>query len=482
MFLLRYWNRTNNNEALNMVEQTLTNMRHGGLFDQIGYGFHRYSTDQKWLVPHFEKMLYDQAMLIMAYTEAWQATNNNLFRQTAQEIIEYVLRDLQDSDGAFYSAEDADSEGEEGKFYLWSISEIRDLLPAADAELAIEVFNMTEEGNYEDEATRQRTGKNILHLSKPIVDLAEERNLSKEQLSLKLQNIRTTLLEAREHRVRPLLDDKILTDWNGLMIAALAKAGRAFDESSYINEAKRSLSFINKTLLSEKQLLHRYRDDEAAIHAHADDYSFLIWGLYELYESTFETEFLKQALNLQEDFIANFWDEETGGFFFTAHKSEKLLGRTKEVYDGALPSGNSIAMLNLLRLGRITGNTDWEQKADSMNKLFSSQVSQAPTGFGQLLQALDFELGISYEVTIAGKKAASDTQKMLKTLYHSFSPNKVVVLNDPDDSEINKLAPYTKNQAMKNGKATAYVCENYSCKAPTNDPKIMLKELTSPSN
>ena len=481
MLLLRYWNQSQNDQALQIVEKTLTNMRRGGIYDQVGYGFHRYSTDQQWLVPHFEKMLYDQAMLIMAYTEAWQATGKELYRQTAEEIIQYVLRDLQDSEGAFYSAEDADSEGEEGKFYVWSIDEIREALPAADAELAIEVFNMTEEGNYEDEATRQKTGKNIPHLTKSFTELAEERDLSKKKLLEKIEKIRTTLLEAREKRVRPLLDDKVLTDWNGLMIAALAKAGRAFDKQSYIEEAKRALSFINEKLVDGETLLHRYRDGEAAIHAHADDFAFLIWGSRELYESTFEIPFLKQAVELQKEFIDQFWDNEHGGFFFTSHNSEELLGRTKEVYDGALPSGNSVAMQNLLTLGRITGNTDWEQKADTMNKLFSEQVSRAPTGFGQLLQALDFQLGTSFEVTIAGEKESTDTQNMLKELHHSFVPNKIVVFNDPEESRITKLAPYTENQDMKDEKATAYVCKNYSCKAPTNSVKEMMEELTSPS-
>ncbi|MDX1587174.1 MAG: thioredoxin domain-containing protein, partial [Balneolaceae bacterium] len=244
MYLLRYWHRSKNERALKMVTDTLDAMRKGGLFDQVGYGFHRYSTDAEWLVPHYEKMLYDQAMLVMAYTEAWQATGNLRFKKTARHTIEYVLRDMQDSGGAFYSAEDADSEGEEGKFYIWSVDEIRETLPGPEAELAIEVFNLTEDGNYTDEASRQQTGKNILHYTKPIEELAEERDMPVEKLQNKLDDIRKQLYRKREQRERPLLDDKILTDWNGLMIAALAKSGRAFDEEKQIEAAEQAYAFI----------------------------------------------------------------------------------------------------------------------------------------------------------------------------------------------------------------------------------------------
>lgn len=478
MFLLRHWKQSGDEQALGMVEQTLTAMRRGGIYDQVGYGFHRYSTDSEWLVPHFEKMLYDQAMLVMAYTEAWQATGNELFKQTAQEVVEYVLRDLQHPEGAFYSAEDADSEGEEGKFYVWSIDEIRDTLPPADAELAIEVFNMTEEGNYADEASRRRTGKNILHLTKPVEELADERNLSTKQFNNKLAGIRSRLLEKREQRVRPLLDDKILTDWNGLMIAALAKAGRAFDHQNYIAEAKKAVRFINKNLVHEDgRLLHRYRDGEAAIAGHADDYAFLIWGLIELYEATFDIEHLQQAVELNKTFIGHFWDKDQGGFYFTGKGSEELLGRKKEVYDGAMPSGNSVALSNLLQLGRITAQTDWEEKADQLICLFSSQVQQAPTGFGQFLQGVHFALTPSYEVVIAGKKEDEATQGIFHKLYSAFIPNKVVVLNEPSTSDIHDLAPYTKDQPMKDGKATAYVCQNYSCELPVNDADEMMELL-----
>jgi len=480
MYLLRYWKHAGDEKALQMVTSTLTEMRRGGLFDQVGYGFHRYSTDADWLVPHFEKMLYDQAMLVMAYTEAWQATGNKHFRQTADETIEYVLRDMQHPRGAFYSAEDADSEGEEGKFYVWSIDEIRQVLPAPDAELAIEVFNLSEEGNYVDEASRQRTGKNILHLTEPVEKLAEERNLSVEKLDNKLNDIRKTLYKKREQRTRPLLDDKVLTDWNGMMIASLAKAGRAFSDQSYISQAERAYEFIKENLFrKDGTLLHRFREGESAINAHADDYAFLIWGLIELYESTFKTDYLEEAIDLNNIFIENFWDSEQGGFYFTAEGSEELLGRKKEVYDGAIPSGNSVALSNLLRIGRITADTGLEDKADDLIRLYSSQVKQAPTGFGQFLQGVYFALTESFEIVIAGKRDDEIRYKMLKSIQSKFLPNKVILCNEPDDNKIRKLAPYTKEQTMANEKTTAYVCRNYSCEMPTNNPQKMMELLNS---
>lgn len=478
MLLLRYWNFSKNENALKMATHTLAMMRRGGIFDQIGLGFHRYSTDSQWLLPHFEKMLYDQAMLAMAYTEAWQATHKPIFRKTAEEILEYVLRDLQDEKGAFYSAEDADSEGEEGKFYVWSIDEIRDLLPSGQAELAIEVFNMTEEGNYRDEASGRPVGKNIPYLQKTVSELAEERSITIEKLEKELEDIRQQLFQAREKRPRPLLDDKILTDWNGLMIAALAKAGRAFNNKQYIDEAEEALSFINEKMnLGENGLLHRYRDGEAAIQANADDYAFLIFGLLELYESTFQISHLQEAIELNRQFIQRFWDDENGGFWFTSEESEALLGRKKEIYDGALPSGNSIAALNLVKLGRITANTNWEEKAESIFRLFSKQVQQAPTGYSQLLQAFDFAISNSYEIVLAAEKGDEMLKEMTTSLNQEFIPNKVVVLNEPEDNLLSSLAPYTEKQGIKDDRPTVYVCQNYSCRQPVHTTEEMMKLL-----
>ncbi len=391
MLLLRYAKQHKNSKAPEMVEKTLTQMRLGGLFDQIGFGFHRYATDQNWLVPHFEKMLYDQALLLMAYSEAWQLTKKEFFKTTAEEIITYLLREMRNEKGGFYSGQDADSEGEEGKFYVWSIKEIKEALPEDEAKFAIEVFNFTEEGNYEDEAAGRPVGKNIPHLQKPATELAEDFGMDASEFKARLESIRKKLLKKRQQRVHPLLDDKILTDWNGLITAALAKAGRAFQNKDYIKQAKRCFDFISNELSDKNgNLKHRWREGKADESAYADDYAFLIWGLIELYEVTFEATYLQEAVTLNDKFIKDYWDENNGGFYFTSASSEMLLGRKKELYDGALPSGNSVAMLNLLRLGRLTGNAEWEEMADKMNKLFSPNIKKAPTGFGFALQSIDF--------------------------------------------------------------------------------------------
>lgn len=475
MLLMRYGLYNKNSNALPMVKQTLTQMRMGGVFDHIGLGFHRYSTDRKWLVPHFEKMLYDQATLMMAYTEACRFTGNDLFKQTVKEIASYVLRRMQDEQGGFYSAEDADSEGEEGKFYVWSIPEIREILPQAEAELAIEVFNLSEKGNYKDESTGQRTGKNIPHLEKPLADLAQERNMKETDLLGKLDHIRMKLMKVREQRVHPLLDDKILTDWNGLIIAALAKAGAALSNENYVEQAKHCWQFISSTMIKDDELYHRFRNDDVAIEAHADDYAFLIWGLIELYEATFESEYLERAIKLNQKFIEEFWDNNEGGFFFTSESGEELLGRKKELYDGALPSGNSVAMMNLLRLSRMTGRTEWEDMADKMNRLFAESIKKAPTGFGSALQAIGFATGKPQEIIITGKKEERDTQHMIDALRSAFLPYSVILVKDPDDKKITDLAPFLSDFGMKDGKATAYVCQNYSCELPTTDPGEMLE-------
>jgi len=478
-FLLRYGHQFEEKNAVEMAKITLTKMRLGGLFDHLGGGFHRYSTDPRWLLPHFEKMLYDQAMQLMAYTEGWQVTGKPLFKQTVEQIADYLIRDLQDTNGGFYSGEDADSEGEEGTFYVWTVDEIRGTLSSADAELAIEVFNLNEKGNFADESTGRQTGKNILHHTKAMQELANKRDLKENELRKKLETIRKKLFEVREKRERPFLDDKILTDWNGLTITALAKAGRTLGNEKLIQEAERAAAFIFEQLTQEDgHLLHRYREGEAAIEGTADDYAFLIWGLIELYEATLETEYLQKAISLNELFIASHWDEENGGFYFTAEGSEELLGRKKEYFDSALPSANSVAMMNLLRLGRMTANTQWEEKADKIARSTSEQAGQASTSFTQLLQAHLWATTPSYEIVIAGERQNLDVQDMIQQLYKMYLPNAVILFNDAQDSGLQKLAPYLKHQPMKDGKATAYVCRNYSCEEPTHDVERMIELLS----
>jgi len=469
LFLLRYWKSTGDEKALRMVEETLQSMQRGGIYDHVGFGFHRYSTDREWLVPHFEKMLYDQAMLVMAYTEAYQATGRPEYEETAREILTYVLRDMTAPEGGFYSAEDADSEGIEGKFYVWTDEEIRRVL-GEEADSIITAFNVSREGNFREEATQQKTGENILHL----------KGLLSEECESQWKTARQKLFAHREKRIHPHKDDKILTDWNGLMIAALAKAAQAFDEPKYAQAARGSVDFIlNSLRTSEGRLLHRYREGEAAILAYADDYAFLIWGLLELYEATFEIRYLQTALDLNQVLIDHFWDKSTGGFFTTPDDGEALFVRQKEIYDGAVPSSNSVAMLNLLRLGRMTANVALEEMAAQIGCAFSKEVENAPVAYTQLMCALYFAFGPFYEVVIAGQSEAEDMRTMLKTLRTQFVPNKVVLLNPTNEESpsIHTLVEFIKGQPSIDGMATAYVCLNYNCQLPTTDPAKMLELL-----
>jgi uncharacterized protein YyaL (SSP411 family) len=471
LFLLRYWNRTGEKTALAMAEKTLRAMRLGGVFDQVGYGFHRYSTDADWLVPHFEKMLYDQALLALAYTEAYQATGAGKFKVTAQEVLNYALRDLASPKGGFYSAEDADSEGEEGKFYLWSMDEIRGALPPEDADLAVRLFGVKPEGNF-TEAGR-RNGRNILHWAQSLDEAAKEAQLTVDQLILRLGRIVNALLEARKTRVHPAKDDKVLTDWNGLMIAALARASQVFGGEKYLQVAVKAADFILEKMMDVNgTLLHRYAKSEAAVEAFLDDYAFLAWGLIEVYEAGFNEKHLKTAIELTNAMIARFWDEK-GGFYFTASE-DAALTRMKEAYDGALPSGNSVALLNLLRLAVLTGDSTFEEKAGRMIRTFADEVKRAPTAYAFMLLGADFALGPAYNVILVGEPREKDTLELLGALRKRFLPNLVVSLRKPDAAGL--------GYEMVDGKATAYVCRGQTCMPATNSAAKMLELLSAGEN
>jgi uncharacterized protein YyaL (SSP411 family) len=477
LFLLRHWKRTGDQKALDMVEKTLRSIQRGGIHDHVGFGFHRYATDQTWLVPHFEKMLYDQALLVMAYLEAYQATGQKTYEETARNILTYVLRDMTDSEGGFYSAEDADTEGVEGKFYVWSEEEIRKILPPEEADFVIRVFNIEKDGNFLDESARIRTGANIFHLQKTLPEIASDMKISEQEIRNRWVASRRKLFSVREKRVRPSKDDKILTDWNGLMIAALAKASAAFGDPQYTEAAAKAVDFVLKRLRKpDGRLLHRYRDGDAAIHGNLDDYAFLIWGLIELYEITFEASYLEAALELNEFMVKHFWDEEAGGLYFSPDDGEALIVRKKEYYDGAVPSGNAVAMWNMLRLGRITANPRLEGRGIDIGRVFSKAVKQFPSAYTQFMVALDFAAGPCYEVVIVGQSEAKDTKEMLNALARFFTPH-VVALFRPavNSAEIDGLAGYLTSYQSLNNKATAYVCTNFTCKAPTTDVEKMLE-------
>jgi uncharacterized protein YyaL (SSP411 family) len=479
IFLLRYWKRKDNDAALKIVEKTLLEMRKGGIYDQVGYGFHRYSTDREWIVPHFEKMLYDQALLTAAYIETYQATKNILFRNTAEEIISYILRDMTSPEGGFYSAEDADSEGKEGKFYVWSEEEIKSVL-GADSDIIVKICGVESGGNWIDHSHTTPTMTNILYVKKGLQDLADESGLTMDEIRNKINLARGPLFAFREKRIHPFKDDKILTDWNSMMISALAKAAIAFENKDYLMSAEKAMGFILKKMnTAEGKLLHRYRDGESGLNANIDDYVFLISALLDLYEASFNNEYLKNAIELNDELIKHFWDERDGGFFFTPDDAQVLIIRSKEIYDGAIPSGNSIEMLNLIRLARITGNSAYENKVFKIINTFSRNIYSTPSTYTQALTALDFVYGPSYEIVICGEKDNEDTKELLKTLNGNYIANKVVVLNRTDDNEIKSIAPFVKNQMRAQNKATVYVCMNFACKSPVtsgSELQAMLNE------
>jgi uncharacterized protein YyaL (SSP411 family) len=448
LFLLRYWKRFREEKALTMVEKTVESMRLGGIWDHVGLGIHRYSTDQYWLVPHFEKMLYDQALLALACTEAFQATGNDAYKRMVEQILDYVLRDMTSPEGGFYTGEDADSEGEEGKFYTWREEEV---VTAIGEEMA-QVFTVRKEGAFQIES-----GTNILHLRKPIPELDK-----------KIEESRKILFEIREKRVHPNKDEKILTDWNGLFIAALSRAANVFGKEIYSIAAQKAADFILKNMM-DSQLYHRYYRKDVAVPGFVDDYAFFVWGLLEVYEATFDVKYLQYAVTLTEYMVNHFYDENEGGFYMVSDRSEHILVRQKQSYDGAVPSGNSVAALNLLRLARMTGNTKFEEKAAQLFTAFSGEVDKSPSSYTFLLTAFDFAV-VSFEVVIVGNKDSPDTQEMIAELRKMFIPNKVVI-HRPDEKspEITTLSPFTADLVALDGKAAVYVCRDYVCSRPITE-------------
>jgi hypothetical protein len=473
-FLLRYHVLSGNKRALDMAEKTLDAMYRGGMYDHIGKGFARYSTDRKWLVPHFEKMLYDNALLAMAYTEAHQLTGSGKYKHIACDILEYVLRDMTDAEGGFYSAEDADSEGEEGKFYVWTPDEVAAVLGEEEAELICGLYGITREGNFE--------GRSIPNLIGADLDaFALSRGLPPEKLGARIEASRQKLFEHRERRVHPHKDDKILTAWNGLMIAALAKAAAAFQNEAYAEAAARAERFLWTRLRREDgRLLARYRDGEAAYPGYLDDYAFYVWGLIELYEAVFDIGYLRKALELNEQMIRLFRDEAGGGLFFTGADAEELLARPKETYDGAMPSGNSAAAMNFIRLARLTGDAGLERLAEEQFRAAGGGASRYPMGHAALLSAWAFASARTREIVIAGNPDREETRRMVRAVQTRFLPFAVIVAKRDVDPETERTIPYTAGQRMRDGQPAAYVCENFACREPVTDAEA-LSRLLSPA-
>ncbi|MFC2131587.1 thioredoxin domain-containing protein [Bacteroidota bacterium] len=468
-YLLKYYAETRKPEALEMVEKTLNEMSKGGIYDHIGFGFHRYSTDSTWLSPHFEKMLYDQALIAIAYLEVWQATGNDFYKNKTDEILSYVERDMTSPEGGFYSAEDADSEGLEGKFYLWHAEELKKILKD-DYDLFKTVYNVKDLGNFHDPAGHAPEQENILHIKKDVFELSEKLNIHKNELENKLSKIRQQLFDIREKRIHPQKDDKILTDWNGLMIAAFAKAGNVLNNEIYLNIAENAAEFIEQNMLdNDGRLLHRYNRGETAITGNLDDYAFYIYGLLELYEATFELKYLKQSLRLQEILFTNYWDNKSGGFYFTPDFGEELIVRKKDFYDGAVPSGNTVELMNLNRFFRITSDDKYSEYAEKQIKAFSGIVERMPVGYTQFLSGFDSAISHYTEIVLTAK-SKEEIEPFLGVIRNYYLPNKVVIFrSEKNKTELAEIAEYTSNLEMINNKPTAYICSNYACEIPINE-------------
>ncbi|MFC4547266.1 thioredoxin domain-containing protein [Paenactinomyces guangxiensis] len=476
-FLLRYWKQTGEEEALHMVTHTLDAMRNGGIYDHLGYGFARYSVDREWLVPHFEKMLYDNALLAMAYLEAYQATKNEVYAEVAREIFTYVLRDMTSREGGFFSAEDADSEGVEGKFYVWTPEQIKEVLGEEEGELFCACYNVTPEGNFEDHTSIL----NQIHVS--LEEIVKERKMTMDDLQKRLEESRKKLLSAREKRVHPGKDDKVLTSWNGLMIAAFAHGFRVLGETGYGEAAAEAVQFINEKLRREDgRLLARYRDGESAYLAYLDDYAFLAWGLMELYEATFRKEYLEQAIDMSKEMLELFGDPEGSGFYFYGKDGEELFARPKEIYDGATPSGNSVAAYNLIRLAKLTTDDLFIKEADKQLKAFAQSVASSPISHSFFLMAVQFALGPTKEIVIAGEPNDVQTKEMIRLVQRAYLPDAVIAMY-PQGDDVNTMKYWIPDVDGKTGarepKATVYLCENYACRAPITDVEELKKQLGS---
>jgi uncharacterized protein YyaL (SSP411 family) len=470
--LLRIWKRFGADDALHMTRLTLDKMAMGGMYDQVGGGFHRYSTDARWLVPHFEKMLYDNALLTSAYVEAWRATGEAAYREVAEETLAYVLREMTSPAGAFYSTQDADSEGEEGKFYVWTLAEIESVLGKDEAELFNYVFGITEDGNFE--------GRNIPHRVKTWDQLARMLNLSVEDLRRRVAESSGKLYQVRSRRVWPGRDEKILTAWNALMIAAFAQAGAAFDEPRYTGAAQRAADFLLKQMRSPDGRLFRTAavGSPPKLNAYLEDYAFLIDALMELYQADFAPRWLRAALELADVMVNQFWDAAGGGFFYTGTDHEQLITRSKDTHDGSTPSGNAMAAAALLKLGHVTGRKEFIEKGRRTLQVFRGTMADSPMSMGQMLCALDFFLGPDRETVVVGRRGDPETERVLKVVRGGFRPNELVVFHDPGSGAASvELLPTLEGRAMQADRVTTFLCENQTCGLPLVGVEAVEREI-----
>jgi uncharacterized protein YyaL (SSP411 family) len=463
-------NMTGEFSDLHIVELTLQKMANGGMYDQIGGGFHRYSVDDRWLVPHFEKMLYDNALLSRVYLHAWQVTGNAFYRRVLEETLDYVLREMTSPEGGFYSTQDADSEGEEGKFYLWTPDEISAVLGERDGKLFCAYYDVTEHGNFEH--------KNILHVDHSLKEIVKQLKVSDATLSKALARGRRELYEVRAKRIWPARDDKILTAWNGLLLRSMAEAARALDRADYRAAAARNAEFLLSQMRGENgRLLRTYREGRAKLNAYLEDYACLGMALLAVYEATFDVRWFTEAQRLAYEMIGLFWDEQDGGFFSTGHDHETLIGRPKELTDNATPSGNSVAVELLLHLAAFTGEEEYRERAVTILRPLAPALAEHPSALSQFLLDLDFLIGPAREVAIIGDPAAEETQALLGVINHAFRPNLVLASATPGDAAAAQAIPLLQERPQRAGKATAYVCQHFTCQAPVTEPEALAAQL-----
>ena len=467
-FLLRHHLRFQDPRALEMVELTLDRMAMGGIYDQLGGGFHRYSTDMFWLVPHFEKMLYDNALLVRLYLHAYQVTGKPLYRRIVEETLEYVLREMTDPNGGFYSAQDADSEGEEGIFFVWRPEEVVEALGRTDGSIINRYLGVTLQGNFE--------GRSILNVAEDSGTIAREAGMSEDEFTDLLRRSKAKLMEVRGRRVRPERDEKILTGWNGLMLAAFAEAGAVFNRPDYAAVAEKNAAFLLDNLRQDGRLLRTYKDGRARLNGYLEDYAFLIAALIALHETTFGERWLREAISLGRSMVDLFWDEASGQFYDTGHDHEELVIRPRDTMDNAIPSGSSMAADVLLRLAVITGESEHQVRAVAAIRSARETMTRFPTGSGHWLCALDFYLSTPKEVVIIGERDEAGTQALASELYRHFLPNRVFLGKSNGDDSMPQL-PLLEARDKIDGRATAYVCQNYVCQMPVNDPAALAKQL-----
>lgn len=484
-FLLQHYLRTGDQAALHAVTFTLTKMANGGIYDQLGGGFHRYSTDDEWLVPHFEKMLYDNAQLARIYLHAWQITGEPLFGRVVEETLNYVLREMTSPEGGFYSTQDADSEGEEGKFFLWRPEEIVALLGKEDGRLFCGYFGVTPRGNFREGGP----GANILHVRRELSVVAADLDVTPERLAQAVERGRKILFETRERRVHPGRDDKILAEWNGLMLHAFAEAGAALDRPDYIQVAVRAAEFVLGRMSepanqrpsvirhSPIRLFRTHKDGRAHLNAYLEDYAAVALGLIALYQATFELRWLQTAAGLAETILTQFRDPAGPGFFQTANDHEQLIARRKDFIDSAVPAGNSLTAELLLRLARLLGRSAYVNDATGIFSLMADGMREQPAAFGRLLCALDLYLNPGYEIAIIGDPTELDTRRLVAEVHRRILPNSVVALAAPGDEAARAFVPLLAGRGLVGGKAAAYVCRNYACNLPVTDPAALAQQL-----